>query len=205
MGRVWLAIIPLESYNLKNIWINKLTFNSNVTLSKKRLFTCEGISATFHVFLNVYTFVIFAHSMRPFFLTKCLKNFFFKSLHLSSCSKSVSQDYCWRWKQSIPELRGSNYSVIQLLSIICHTCRTILAIHSLLNSSHHLCEVKQTICKCHTHLFSWTTSPFPTHPLFSPLQFPTFFSFCVHRKDILHSPTSKRTTELSYWGKRANR
>lgn len=143
--------------------------------------------------------------MRPFFLTKCLKNFFFKSLHLSSCSKSVSQDYCWRWKQSIPELRGSNYSVIQLLSIICHTCRRILAIHSLLNSSHHLCEVKQTICKCHTHLFSWTTSPFPTHPLFSPLQSPTFFSFCVHRKDILHSPTSKRTTELSYWGKRANR
>lgn len=49
------------------------------------------------------------------------------------------------------------------------------------------------------------TSPFPIHPLFSPLQSPTFFSFCVHIKAILHSHTSKRTTELSYWGKRANR
>lgn len=106
-------------------------------------------------FLVFYTFVIFGHSMQPFFLTKCLKNFFFVRFCTSPFAQSISQDYCQRWKQSIPELTGPKYSVIQLLSIICHTCRMTLAIHSWLNSSHHLCEMKQTICKCHAHFFSW--------------------------------------------------
>lgn len=138
------------------------------------------------------------------FGTECLKRFFFllflQSFPLFPVSrKSILQDFCWRWKKSIPELRGSKYSVTQLLGITQHTCWKILAIHSLLNSSHHLCEAKQRIRKFHTdkiisttHIhvvfffFFWTAFLFSIHSLLSPLQSPTYSSFCVHAQAFWH-------------------
>lgn len=139
------------------------------------------------------------------FGTECLKPFFFflflQSLPLFPVSqRSILQDCCWRWKKSIPELRGSKYSVTQLLGITQHTCWKILAIHSLRNSSHHLCEAKQRICKFHTdkiisatHIrvfsflfFFWTAFLFSIHSPLSPLQSPTYSSFRVHAQAFWH-------------------
>lgn len=102
------------------------------------------------------------HTAYNYFWYRMSETFFFflflQSLPLFPVSrKSILQDFCWRWKKSIPELRGSKYSVTQLLDITQHTCWKILAIHSLLNSSHHLCEAKQRIRKFHTDKIISTT------------------------------------------------